>query len=169
MYTPTYEVAHLKCVKRLISSAALWCVASTRTRPRNLITTTLSPSRTEVQCLNCTCLWLHGTRANHLLGPAIIDAKAGAVSRSFRYTLSLPHEVDGHAAVDSINCGSRSNIIVRLLEEAKSQAQPEHGSCERSCGAVPWSTHILARILHEKNCYCLTIKLHYPLVDTHSA
>ena len=33
-----------------------------------------------------------------------------------------------------------SNIIVRLLEEAKSQAQPERGSCERSRGAVPWST-----------------------------
>ena len=54
-------------------------------------------------------------------------------------------------------CRSRSNIIVRLLEEAKSQAQPERGSCEHSrgslCvgvgrGAVPWSTHI-ARLLHE--------------------
>ena len=45
-------------------------------------------------------------------------------------------------------CRSRSNIIVRLLEEAKSQAQPERGSCERSRGAVPWSTHI-ARLLHE--------------------
>ena len=33
-----------------------------------------------------------------------------------------------------------SNIIVCLLVEAKSQAQPEHGSCERSRGAVPWST-----------------------------
>ena len=51
----------------------------------------------------------------------------------------------------------RINIIVRLLEEAKSQAQPERGSCERSrgslCvgvgrGAEPWSTHI-ARLLHE--------------------
>ena len=37
-------------------------------------------------------------------------------------------------------CRSRSNIIVRLLEEAKSQAQPERGSCERSRGVVPWST-----------------------------
>ena len=46
-------------------------------------------------------------------------------------------------------CRSRSNIIVRLLEEAKSQAQPERGSCERSRGAVPWSTHIVARLLHE--------------------
>ena len=54
-------------------------------------------------------------------------------------------------------CRSRSNIIVRLLEEAKSQAQPERGSCECSLGslcvgvgrgAVPWSTHI-ARLLHE--------------------
>ena len=45
-------------------------------------------------------------------------------------------------------CRSRSNIIVRLLEEAKSQAQPERGSCEHSRGAVPWSTHI-ARLLHE--------------------
>ena len=52
---------------------------------------------------------------------------------------------------------SSSNIIVLLLKEAKSQVQPEHGSCERSrgslCvgvgrGAVPWSTHI-ARLLHE--------------------
>ena len=102
MSTPTYEVAHLKCVKRLISSAVLWCVASTRTRPRNLITTMPSPSRTELWCLNCTCLWLHDRRANHLLGPPVIDAKAGAVSRSFRYTLSLPHEADGHAALDSI-------------------------------------------------------------------
>ena len=74
----------------------------TRTRPRNLITTTPSPSRTELQCLNCTCLWLHDRWANHLLGPPVMDAKAGAVSRSFRYTLSLLHEVDGHAAVDSI-------------------------------------------------------------------
>ena len=102
MSTPTYEVAHFKCVKRLISSAVLWCVASTRTRPRNLITTTPSPSRTELRCLNCTCLWLHDRRANHLLGPPVIDTKAGVVSRSFRYMLSLPHEVDGHAAVDSI-------------------------------------------------------------------
>ena len=54
-------------------------------------------------------------------------------------------------------CRSRSNIIVRLLEEAKSQAQPERGSYERShgslCvgvgrGAVPWSMHI-ASLLHE--------------------
>ena len=54
-------------------------------------------------------------------------------------------------------CRSSSNIIVRLLEEAKSQAQPERGSCERSCGslcvgvvrgAVPSSTQI-ARLLHE--------------------
>ena len=36
------------------------------------------------------------------MGPPVIEAKAGAVSRSVRYTLSLPHEVDGHAAVDSI-------------------------------------------------------------------
>ena len=56
----------------------------------------------ELPCLNCTCLWLHDRWANHLLGPPVIDAKAGAVSRSFRYTLSLPHEVDGHATVDSI-------------------------------------------------------------------
>ena len=102
MSTPTYEVAHLKCVKRLISSAVLWCVVSTHTRPRSLITTMPSPSRTELRCLNCTCLWLHDRRVNHLLGPPVIDAKAGAVSRSFRYTLSLPHEVDGHATVDSI-------------------------------------------------------------------
>jgi len=54
-------------------------------------------------------------------------------------------------------CRSSSNIIVRLLEEAKSQAQPECGSCEclrgSPCvgvgrGAKPWSTHI-ARLLHE--------------------
>ena len=56
----------------------------------------------ELRCLKCTCLWLHDRWANHLLGLHVIDAKAGAVSRSFRYTLSLPHEVDGHAAVDSI-------------------------------------------------------------------
>ena len=46
-------------------------------------------------------------------------------------------------------CRSRSNIIVHLLKEAKSQAQPERGSCERSRGAVPWSTHIVAMLLHE--------------------
>ena len=52
---------------------------------------------------------------------------------------------------------SRSNIIVRLLEEAKSQAQPERGSCEHwhgslcvgvGRGAVPLSMHI-AKLLHE--------------------
>ena len=52
--------------------------------------------------LYCTCLWLYDRLATHLLGPPVIDAKAGAVSRSFRYMLSLPHEVDGHAAVDLI-------------------------------------------------------------------
>ena len=46
-------------------------------------------------------------------------------------------------------CRSRSNIIFRLLEEVESQAQSERGSCERSLGVVPWSTHI-ARLLHEK-------------------
>ena len=59
-------------------------------------------------------------------------------------------------------CRSRSNIIVRLLEEAKSQAQPERGSCERSrcslCvgvghGAEPWSMHI-ARLSHETKLLC---------------
>ena len=54
-------------------------------------------------------------------------------------------------------CRSSSNIIVRLLEEAKSQAQPERGSCKRlrGClcvgvgrGAMPWNMHI-ARLLHE--------------------
>ena len=43
-------------------------------------------------------------------------------------------------------CRSRSNIIVRLLEEAKSQAQPERGSCERSRGGF---LGVLARLLHE--------------------
>ena len=33
-------------------------------------------------------------------------------------------------------CRSRSNIIGRLLEEAKSQAQTERGSCERSRGSL---------------------------------
>ena len=44
----------------------------------------------------------------------------------------------GFDTVDVVN----SNIVVLLLEEAKSQAQPERGSCE------PWSRHI-ARLLHE--------------------
>ena len=79
MSTPTYEVAHLKCVKRVLLNALLWCVASTRTSPRNLITTTPSPSRTKLRCLNCTCLWLHDRRANHLLGPPVMQPKAGAV------------------------------------------------------------------------------------------
>ena len=38
----------------------------------------------ELRCLNCTYLWLHDRWSNHLLGPPVIDAKAGAVSRSFR-------------------------------------------------------------------------------------
>ena len=42
---------------------------------------------------------------------------------------------------------SSSNIIVRLLEEAKSQAQTECCSCEH------WSTHI-ARLLHETKLLC---------------
>ena len=42
---------------------------------------------------------------------------------------------------------SSSNIIVRLLEEAKSQAQTERCSCEH------WSTHI-ARLLHETKLLC---------------
>ena len=137
MSTPTYDVAHLKCVKGFLSNAVLWCVASTRISPRNLITTTPSPSRTELRCLNCTCLWLHDRRANHLLGPPVMDAKAGAVSWSFRYP-SRTRWTDMQQWIRYYR--SRSNIIVRLLEEAKSQAQPERGSCERSRGAVPWST-----------------------------
>src|SRR5215216_4507513 len=55
-----------------------------------------------------------------------------------------------------------SNIIVHLLEEAKSQALSECGCCEHSrgslCvgvgrGAEPWSTHI-ARLLHETKLLC---------------
>ena len=55
-----------------------------------------------------------------------------------------------------------SDILVRLLEEAKSQAQPECGSCECSRGSLcvgvgrgeePWSTHI-ARLLHETKLPC---------------
>src|SRR5215216_852913 len=63
-----------------------------------------------------------------------------------------------------------SNIIVRLLKEAKSQEQPERGSYERSrgklCvgvgrGAEPWSTHI-ARLLHEtKGLFGLLLCLPY--------
>ena len=70
-------------------------------------------------------------------------------------------------------CRSSSNIIVRLLKEAKSPAQPERGSCERSpsslCvgvgrGAEPWSMHI-ARILHEtKLLFEPTIAVHYLLI-----
>ena len=57
---------------------------------------------------------------------------------------------------------SSSNIIVCLLEEAKGEAQPERGSCERSrgslCvgaghGAEPWSMHI-AKLLHETKLLC---------------
>ena len=73
---------------------------------------------TELRCLNCTYLWLLDRWANHLLGPPVIDAKAGAVSqrscvppsrmsmvagrtsRSFRYTLlyggELADGVDHH-------------------------------------------------------------------------
>ena len=39
-------------------------------------------------------------------------------------------------------CRSSSNIIVRLLEEAKSQAQPERGSCERSPQCVWLHSHL---------------------------
>ena len=55
-----------------------------------------------LRCLKGNCLRVTDMWANHLLGPPVMDATAGALSRSFRYTLSLPHEVDGHAAVDSI-------------------------------------------------------------------
>ena len=46
---------------------------------------------------------------------------------------------------------SSSNIIVRLLEEAKSQAQLEHGSCERSpqCVLVAFSSqHSCSLFVH---------------------
>ena len=42
---------------------------------------------------------------------------------------------------------SSSNIIVRLLEEATSQGQPERGSCE------PWSMQI-DMLLHETKLLC---------------
>ena len=114
----------------LISSAVLWCVASTRTRPRNLITTTPSPSRTELRYLNCTYLWLHDRRANHLLGPPVIDAKAGAVSqwicipptpmsvvagrtrRSFRSQHALPPARGGHAAFQSVSDGQKHTVVL---------------------------------------------------------
>ena len=137
VYIHPYVVVHLKCVKILISSAVLWCVASTHTRLRNLITTTPSPSWTELRCLNYTCFWPHDRRANHLLGPPVMDAKAGAVSWSFHYP-SRTRWTDMQQWI--LYYWRRSNIIVRLLEEAKSQAQTERGSCERSRGAVPWST-----------------------------
>ena len=73
---------------------------------------------------------------------SLAHARGGSQTRT-GFCLSLPLTVDGHAAVDSNMqqwiryCRSNSsNIIVRLPEEAKSQAQPERGSCE------PWSTHI---------------------------
>ena len=135
VYIHPYVVVHLICLKRLIGtegvinasvntnywnilSAVLWCVASTRTTMRSLITTTPSHSRTELRCLNCTYLWLYDRWATHLLGPPIIHAKAGAVSqwscvppspmsvvagrtrRRFRYTLSLPHAVDMQQSFD---------------------------------------------------------------------
>ena len=70
---------------------------------------------------------------------------AGRTSRSFRYTLSLPHEVTDMQQWIRY-CRSRSNIIVHLLEEAKSQAQPnvavENARVVRFLGG-------LARLLHE--------------------
>ena len=70
---------------------------------------------------------------------------------------SLAHALDGYPSRTRWTdmqqwiryCRSRSKILVRLLKEVKSQVQPERGSCERSCSAVPWSTHIVAKLLHE--------------------
>ena len=126
------------CKKTYIECSALMCRVNSYNNEK-FDTTTPSPSRTELRCLNCTCLWLHDRRANHLLGPPVIDAKAGAISRSFatRYP-SRTRWTDMQQWIRY--CRSRSNIILRLLEEAKSQVQTKRGSCECSRGAVPWST-----------------------------
>ena len=107
------------CKKTYIECSALMCRVNSYKTEKFDYYNALSLA-TVLRCLNCTYLWLHDKWANHLLGPRVIDAKAGAViqrscvptsrmsvvagrtSRSFRYTLSLPHELDGHAVVDSI-------------------------------------------------------------------
>ena len=142
----TYKVVHLKCVKRLISSAVLWCVASTRTRPRNLITTMPSSSRTELRCLNCTCLWLHDRRANHLLGPPVIDAKAGAVSWSFRYP-SRTRFTDMQQWIRY--CRSRSNIIMFVF--SKRWRAKRNPNVAVANARVVRFLRVLARLLHETN------------------
>ena len=118
-----------------ISSVVLWCVASTRTRLRSLITTT--PSR-----LNRTCRWLHDRWATDLLGPPVIDAKAGAVSqwscvppspmsmvagrtrRSFRSLHALPPVRGGHAVVQSVSDGTSSRQISPHFLEASCPLPP---------------------------------------------
>ena len=84
---------------------------------------------------------------------SLAHARGGSQTRTC-FCLSLPLAVDGHTAVDSNMqewiryCrSSSSNIIVRLLKEAKSQVQPERDSCES------WSTHI-ARLLHVTKLLC---------------
>ena len=68
---------------------------------------------------------------------------------SSTYTTSYPSRsrwMDLHQWIRQCRSSS-SNIIVRLLEEAKSQAQTKRCSCEH------WSTHI-ARLLHETKLLC---------------
>ena len=116
----------------------LWCVASTHTTRRSLILLLVRP-------LPRPCVrWL------------------AEEHRLLLTTTSYPSRTRWKDMQQLIWYCRSSNIIVCLLEEAKSQAQPERGSCERSCvrlcvgvgrGAEPWSTHI-ARLLHETKLPC---------------
>ena len=65
------------------------------------------------------------------------------VAENIEYTTSYPSRTrwtDMHQWIRY--CRSISNIIVRLLEEAKSQAQPKRGSCERSPQCVWLHYHL---------------------------
>ena len=93
----------------------LRCVASTRTTRRSLIL-------------------LHAFSLTH----ARLLANEDRLLLSSTSTTSYPSRSRWTDMQQLIrHCrSSSSNIIVRLLEEAKSQAQPEHGSCERLRGSL---------------------------------
>ena len=98
---------------------------------------------------------------------------------------TYPRPGDGHATVHSVSDCQKHNvycsiIIVGPSEEAKSQVQgshkyellnlPKRQRAKRKSNVAV--ANIGARIqpgsCMRQNCYCLTIKLHHPLVYTHS-
>ena len=113
----TYEVVHLKCVKRLISSAVLWCVASTRTRPRSLITRTPPPSRMSVV--------------------------AGRTRRSFRSLHALPPVCGGHVAVQSVSDGQKHTVVLLHCSSTPSFCSTSRRGEEPSAARMfVWQFHV---------------------------